>query len=151
VGLVSSRYAWHVGDRTSILASSLYDFFPQGQQLWSLGVLSQRSLRGSIYLGVRQVKGGTLDSQIATATYSYVLSPKWVSTATTAYDLGEGMSRGQGFTLTRIGEWLLVHMGANIDVSKNNVGLGISVEPRLGKSAVSSTQLGSLQGVAQPY
>ena len=151
VGLVSSRYAWHLGDRTSILASSLYDFFPQGQQLWSLGVLSQRSLRGSIYLGVRQVKGGTLDSQIATATYSYVLSPKWVSTATTAYDLGEGMSRGQGFTLTRIGEWLLVHMGANIDVSKNNVGLGISVEPRLGKSAVSSTQLGSLQGVAQPY
>ena len=151
IGLANARYAWHVGDRTSILASALYDFFPEGQQLWSVGMLNQRSLRGSLYVGVRQVKGGTLDSQIATMTYSYVLSPKWVTTATTAYDLGEGMSRGQGFTITRVGEWLLFHLGGNYDVSKNNVGLGFSVEPRLGKTAVSSTQLGSLQGVAQPY
>lgn len=151
-GLFSSRYAWHVGDRTSIVASSMYDFFQNGQQLWSVGVISQRSLRGSVYFGVRQVKGGTLDSQIATATYSYVMSPKWISTATTAYDLGEGMSRGQGFTLTRVGEWFLVHMGANIDVSKNNVGVGLSFEPRLGGiNGVSSTQLGSLLKLAQPY
>ena len=151
LGLVSSRYAWHVGDRTSILASSLYDFFPEGQQLWSVGVLSQRSLRGSVYVGVRQVKGGPLDSQIATATYSYVLSPKWISSATTAYDLGEGRSRGQGFTITRVGEWLLFHLGANIDVSKNNVGLGFSIEPRLGRGTISSTQLGSLLRTNQPY
>ncbi len=151
IGLANARYAWHVGDRTSILASALYDFFPEGQQLWSVGMLNQRSLRGSLYVGVRQVKGGTLDSQIATMTYSYVLSPKWVTTATTAYDLGEGMSRGQGFTITRVGEWLLFHLGGNYDVSKNNVGLGLSIEPRIGKTAVSSTQLGSLQGVAQPY
>ena len=151
LGLVSSRYAWHVGDRTSIVASSLYDFFPEGQQLWSLGVISQRSLRGSVYVGVRQVKGGTLDSQIATATYSYVLSPKWVSSATTAYDLGEGQSRGQGFTMTRVGEWLLFHLGANYDVSKNNLGVGFAIEPRLGGSNISSTQLGSLLKLAQPY
>lgn len=151
LGLVSSRYAWHVGDRTSIVASSLYDFFPEGQQLWSLGVISQRSLRGSVYFGVRQVKGGTLDSQIATATYSYVLSPKWVSSATTAYDLGEGQSRGQGFTITRVGEWLLFHLGANYDVSKNNLGIGFAIEPRLGGANISSTQLGSLLKLAQPY
>lgn len=150
LGLVSSRYAWHVGDRTSILASSLYDFFPQGQQLWSIGILNQRSLRGSLYVGLRQVKGGTLDSQILTASYSYVMSPKWVSTATTAYDIAQARSAGQGFTLTRVGEWLLIHLGGNIDVSKNNVGLGISIEPRLGRSTISSTQLGSLLGVAQP-
>lgn len=149
-GLVNSRYAWHVGDRTSILASSLYDFFPEGQQLWSVGVLNQRSLRGSIYVGLRQVKGGPLDSQIATATYSYVLSPKWVTSATTAYDIAQARSAGQGFTLTRVGEWLLVHIGANVDVSKNNVGMGISIEPRLGRSMISSTQLGSLLGIAQP-
>lgn len=149
-GLVNSRYAWHVGDRTSLLASSLYDFFPEGQQLWSVGVLNQRSLRGSIYMGLRQVKGGTLDSQIFTTTYSYVLSPKWVSTATTAFDIAQARSAGQGFTLTRVGEWLLIHLGGNIDVSKNNVGLGISIEPRLGRSTISSTQLGSLLGVAQP-
>ncbi|WP_157605402.1 hypothetical protein [Schlesneria paludicola] len=149
-GLVNSRYAWHVGDRTSILASSLYDFFPEGQQLWSVGVLTQRSLRGSVYVGLRQVKGGPLDSQIATVTLSEVLSPKWVVSATTGYDIAQSRSAGQGFTITRVGEWLLVHVGANIDVSKNNVGMGISLEPRLGRGAISSTQLGSLLGVAQP-
>ncbi len=149
-GLVNSRYAWNVGDRTSILASSMYDFFSEGQQLWSVGVLSQRSLRGSVYVGLRQVKGGTLDSQIATTTFSYVLSPKWVTSATTGYDIAQSRSAGQGFTITRVGEWLLVHLGGNIDVSKNNVGLGISVEPRLGRSMMSSTQLGSLLSVAQP-
>ena len=149
-GLVNSRYAWHVGDRTSILASSMYDFFPEGQQMWSVGVLNQRSLRGSVYMGFRQVKGGTLDSQIFTTTYSYVMSPKWVTSMTTAFDVAQARSAGQGFTLTRVGEWLLIHLGGNIDVSKNNVGLGISIEPRLGRSTISSTQLGSLLGVAQP-
>lgn len=149
-GLVNSRYVWNVGDRTSILASSLYDFFDNGQQLWSVGVLSQRSLRGSVYFGLRQVKVGPLDSQIATASYSYVMSPKWISTATTAYDIGQSRSAGQGFTLTRVGEWLLIHIGANIDVSKNNVGMGIAVEPRFGRDAISSTQLSSLLKIVQP-
>lgn len=153
VGLVNSRYAWHVGDRTSFLASSMYDFFNEGQQLWSVGVLNQRSLRGSVYMGLRQVKGGTLDSQIFTASYTYVLSPKWVSTATTAFDVAQHRSAGQGFTLTRVGEWLLFHLGGNVDVSKNNVGLMFSVEPRIGRGTISSTQLGSLAGAAaqQPY
>ena len=112
--------------------------------------MNQRSLRGSVYVGLRQVKVGPLDSQILTTTYSYVHSPKWISTATTAYDIGQSRSAGQGFTITRVGEWLLVHLGGNVDVSKNNVGFGITLEPRLGKSLISSTQLGSLQGLAAP-
>jgi hypothetical protein len=133
-GLFSSRYAWNVGDRTTILANSLYDFFDGGQQLWNVGILSQRSYRGSAYLGIRQIKGGVLDSQILTASYSYVMTPeKWLSTMTTAYDLAEGRSRGQAFTITRIGEFYLVHLGMNYDVSKNNVGFTISAEPKFGK------------------
>jgi hypothetical protein len=148
-GLANSRFVWNVGDRTSIIASSMYDFFSQGQQLWSVGVLSQRSLRGSVYLGVIQVKGGPLDSQIATATYSYVMSPKWISSATTSYDFGQGRSAGQAFTITRVGEWFLVHLGGNVDVSKNNVGLQIAVEPKLGNSRYTNTRLGTLLGTMQ--
>ncbi len=147
-GLFSSRYAWHVGDRTSILAGSMYDFFHNGQQLWHVGVQSQRSLRGSAYLGLRQITAGPIDSRIATASYSYALSPKWVSTMSTAYDIGEHRNRGQSFTITRVGEWLLFHVGANYDASKNNPGVMFSVEPRLGgRNSVSSTQLSSLLGI----
>lgn len=132
-GLLSARYAWNVGDRTSILANTLNDFFASGQQLWNLGILSQRTYRGSVYLGIRQIKGGPLDSQILTASYSYVMTPdKWVTTATTAYDLAENQNRGQAFTITRIGADFLVHFGINYDASKNNVGVMLSAEPKFG-------------------
>jgi hypothetical protein len=143
-GLFSTRYAWHVGDRTSILASSLVDFFDEAQNLYSVGVLSQRSVRGSVYVGYRQIRGGPLDSQILTASYSYQMSPKWVSTASTAYDIGENENRGQSLTVTRIGEWLLLHVGFNFDASKNNVGLSIAVEPKFGNNGISTPQLSSL-------
>jgi lipopolysaccharide export system protein LptA len=149
-GLFSTRYAWYVGDRTSLHASSLTDFFDNGQNIWNVGVLSQRSVRGSVYVGLRNISGGPLQSQILTASYSYVMSPKWISTMGTAFDLGEGQNRGQSFTLTRVGESFLVHLGFNFDASKNNAGLGIAIEPKLGNRRVSpasgNTQLGPLLG-----
>ena len=144
-GLFSGHYSWNVGDRTTLVADSMYDFFNNGQQWWNVGVMSQRSYRGSAYVGVQQVKGATLDSQILTASYSYTMSPKWVSTLSTSYDLAQHQSRGQSVTISRIGEWMLFHFGANYDWSKNNAGFLFSIEPKLGKSN-SQTQLGSLGG-----
>ena len=147
-GLFRSRYIWNVGDRTSIIAGSLYDFFDNGQQLWHVGVQNQRGLRGSVYVGLRQIKGGPIDSRIVTTSYSYAMSPKWVSTMSAAYDLAEGRNRGESLTVTRVGEWLLFHVGAHYDASKNNPGIMFSIEPRLGgRSNVSSTQLSSLPGI----
>lgn len=143
-GLLSSRYAWRVGDRTTILASSLTDFFDNAQNLWSVGVLSQRSQRGALYFGLRNIDGGPLDSQILTASYIYKMSDKWMSRMSTAYDLGENQNRGQSLTVTRIGEWLLLHIGANFDASKNNVGIAIAVEPRLGNTGTSTGNLNAL-------
>lgn len=143
-GLFTTRYAWNVGDRTSILASSMVDFFDEAPTLFSVGILSQRSVRGSLYLGYRQISGGPLDSQILTASYSYHMSPKWVSTASTAFDIGEGENRGQSLTITRVGEWMLLHLGFNFDASKNNAGISIAVEPRLGTHGISTPQLSSL-------
>ncbi|MCA9041343.1 MAG: hypothetical protein KDA65_13405 [Planctomycetaceae bacterium] len=146
-GLYTGHYAWNVGERTSILADALYDTFNDGQELWSLGVLSQRSTRGSVYAGIRQVKGGDLDSHILTASYSYVMSPKWISTMGTAYDLAEEQNRGQTLTVTRVGADFLVHFGVSVDESKDNVGFGISIEPKLGPFNAYSSQLSSLLNV----
>ncbi|MDA1013549.1 MAG: hypothetical protein O3A00_03735 [Planctomycetota bacterium] len=147
VGLLYGQYRWNVGDRTSLLGSANYDLFDNAQQLWSAGILSQRSTRGSVYLGIRQVKGAGLNSQIATASFSYAMGPKWVATAGTAYDLGEQMNRGQTFTITRVGADFLVHIGGTYDQSKNNAGIAISLEPRFGPFDFSSTQLSSLLGI----
>lgn len=145
-GLLGARYAWHVGERTSLLANGLYDPFTGGMQLWNVGLLNQRSTRGSLYAGLRQVKGQGLDSQILTASGSYAMSDKWIGTVGTAFDLAEHRNRGQSFTLTRVGADFLFTLGANYDASKNNAGFAISVEPRFGASNFQSSQLSNLMG-----
>ncbi|MCH7728370.1 MAG: hypothetical protein IH991_18115, partial [Planctomycetes bacterium] len=87
--------------------------FDDAQQLWNLGLRSSRSSRGSIYLGVRQVKGAGLDSQILTFSYSYVMGPKWVSSFGTSYDVGESRNVGQSLVITRVGSDFLIHFGLN--------------------------------------
>ena len=152
-GLLGGRFAWNVSERTSILANGYYDLFENAQQLWNVGIVSQRSERGSIYVGVRQVAGAGLYSEIISASYTYQMSPNWVSTFGTAYDLAEGRNRGQSLTVTRIGRDFLTHFGATFDASKNNVGFMLSVEPRFmpfasGNAATNqmNPQLGSLAG-----
>ena len=85
-------------------ANAIYDYFPNAPQMWNVGVLSQRSERGSVYLGLQSIKadGGVLDSDILTASYSYQMSSKWISTMGTAYDFEEHRNVGQSFTVTRL-------------------------------------------------
>ena len=149
IGLLSARYSWLLSERTTLLSNALYDVFDGGQQLWNIGLLSQRSARGSMYVGVRQVKAQSFDSQIATASLSYMLSSKWVTTASTAYDLAEDQNRGQSLTATRIGADFLFHVGASFDRSKDSVGVAIALEPRFGPRTAYSSQMNSLLGMDQ--
>lgn len=143
-GLVGGRYRWNVGDRTSLVAGSRYDFFDGGQELWNLGVISQRSARGSLYLGLRQVKGDTLDSQIAIASYSYQMSPKWVSTFATSFDLAMNQNQAQSVTISRIGADFLFHLGLTYNENKDNFGVSVMLVPRIGPFANATTNLSSL-------
>lgn len=145
-GLLFNHYRWNLSDRTSVLADANWDLFENAQNLWSVGVLSQRSLRGSVYLGYRQVKATNyLDSQTLIGSYSYQMSPKWISTASCAYDVAAGEARGTSVTVSRVGlDWIL-HFGVGLDFSKSNVGVGVSLEPRFGPP--SPTNLSHLLGI----
>jgi len=149
LGLYSAHSSWLLSERTTLVANGLYDTFAGGQQLWNAGMITQRNARGSTYIGVRQVKAQGFDSQILTASLSYLMSPKWVSTASTAFDLAEGQNRGQSFTMTRIGADFLVHLGAGYDRSKDSVGVALSLEPRFGPRTPYSSQMSSLLGLDQ--
>lgn len=146
VGLLHGNYRWNVNDRTSLLADGVFDFFNNSQNVWSVGVLSQRSTRGSIYLGYRKVEAKNyLDSQTLVASYSYQLSPKWISTGSVAYDVAAGESRGSSLTMSRVGLDWVVHFGFGIDTSKDNVGVAFALEPRFGPP--SPTNLSYLLGL----
>lgn len=149
MGLLNANYAWNFSERTSFVASGSYDLFDDAQQLWSAGIVSQRGERGSVYVGVRQVKGAGLDSRIVTASGSYELSEKWISSMGTAWDLEENRNLGQSLTLTRVGADWLFHVGGNYDASKNNVGVQAMIETRFGayrsrNAATNSPRLGNL-------
>jgi len=145
VGLLGGQYRWNFGDRTSLEASAYYDLFEAGQKLWSIALLTQRPPRGSLYLGLRQVKGFGLDSQILNFSFSYTMSPKWVSTFYTAYDIGEERNLGQSAIITRVGSDFLIHFGINYDESKDNAGIALSIEPRFSPFVNSSpNRLGAL-------
>jgi hypothetical protein len=143
-GLYSARYNWFVGDRTTLVASTLFDTFDNPERLWSVGVNSQRSTRGSVYVGVRNITGGSqLHSEILTASYSYVMSPKWISSMSTAYDLAERQNRGQTLMITRVGSDFLINFGTTIDPTKNNYSLAISIEPRFGNFGARPSSTGT--------
>ncbi|MEO1983202.1 MAG: hypothetical protein ABGZ24_22045, partial [Fuerstiella sp.] len=146
IGLIYSNYRWNINDRTSVLADGIVDLFQNAQENWSIGILSQRSSRGSLYAGLRQVKAKNyLDSQTVVASYSYQMSPKWISTASYAYDIAVSESRGSSVTVSRVGlDWVL-HIGLGIDTSKDNVGIAFSLEPRFGPP--SPTNLSYLLGL----
>ena len=146
-GLLGSSYRWHVSDRTTLLVDAYMDLFDQAPEIWNVGLLSQRTSRGTLFANLQQIHGGPIDSQILSAGFSYRMSPKWVSTMQTAYDLAEERNQGQSLTLTRIGGDFLVHFGASYDNSRDAAGFHLSVEPRFGAMNASNPQMGRLLGL----
>ena len=131
-GLLSARYAWNVGERTTILADTLHDVFDGGQESWSVGLLTQRAQRGSLYVGYRAIAIDDLDSDILTVASSYAMSPKWFAVASTSYDFAQSQSRGNSVQLFRTGRDFQFGFGVNYDASKNDFGVSLRVEPLIG-------------------
>ncbi len=128
-GLFDYDVRWHLGDRFTIVSDGAADFFGHGLRMVSGGVLINRPTRGNAYLGLRSMSG-PIDSNVLLASYNYRLSPKWISSAGIAIDFSDAGNIGQTFSMTRIGESLLVSLGFNVDEAKDNVGVKFMVEPR---------------------
>ena len=62
--------------------------------------------------------------------YTYRMSPKWVSAFGMSVDLSGDGNIGQNFAVTRVGESFLVTAGVTVDASRDNVGFNLAIEPR---------------------
>ncbi|MEX2317378.1 MAG: organic solvent tolerance protein OstA [Pirellulales bacterium] len=129
VGLVDYDLRWHLGDRFTVLSDGAADFFGDGLRTASIGVLLNRPARGNAYLGFRALDG-PIQAEVVTATLNYRMGPKWIGSASTSVDLGDGGNIGQAVAFSRIGESLVATLGAHVDASKDNVGVSFLVEPR---------------------
>jgi len=129
IGLVDYDLRWHLGDRFTILSDGAADFFGDALQTVSIGAIVNRPARGNVYVGFRTTSG-PFEAHVLTTTLNYRTGPKWVVSASTAVDFGNGGNIGQSFGFSRIGESLVTTLGANVDESKDNVGISLTVEPR---------------------
>jgi hypothetical protein len=135
VGLLDYNFRWHVGDRLTMVSSGIFDFFDEGQKTVSVGGFLTRPPRGSLYAGFT-VMEGPIDSKILSISYSYLMSPKWASSYGTAIDFGAQRSYSQNFSLTRIGESLLINFVFTVDPARDSIGVGLVVEPRFSKNRI---------------
>ena len=127
-GLLDYNFRWHVGDRLTLVSDGLFDFFTLGQEEVTCGAFLTRPPRGSLYLGVRTLQG-PIDDTLLSMSYSYLMSPKWISTYGISYDMSE-KSVGQVLRLTCVGESLLVSGGFSYDPALRSVSVVLSIEPR---------------------
>jgi hypothetical protein len=129
LGLLDYDLRWHLGDRLTIVSDGAADVFGSGLRTIAGGVLINRPTRGNAFVGVRSING-PVTSNVLLGSYSYRLSEKWILSSSAAFDFDDAGSIGQTFSVTRVGESLLVTMGVNVDDAKDNVGVRFLVEPR---------------------
>lgn len=129
VGLLDYDLRWHLGDRFTVVSDGAADVFGDGLKTVSGGILINRPTRGNGYVGFRSIDG-PITSNVLLGSYSYRMSEKWITTAGAAYDFDNEGNIGQQFSMTRIGESMLVTLGVNVDSSKDNIGFNFLIEPR---------------------
>ncbi len=61
-------------------------------------------------------------------------------------DVGSQGNLGESFTITRVGESLLISFGFSADPARNSVGVALSVEPRF----LPKNRLGNINGAQIP-
>ncbi|MFZ5829200.1 MAG: organic solvent tolerance protein OstA [Planctomycetota bacterium] len=145
IGLWDYDFRWHIGDRLTLVSDGILDFFDRGQQIVSVGTFLNRPPRGNLYVGFRVLEG-PISSQVLTASYSYWMSPKWISSFGMSVDLKNQDNIGQNFTVTRVGESLLISAAVTVDAARDNVGVGFAIEPRF----LPKTRLGQVGGARIP-
>jgi hypothetical protein len=128
-GLADYNFIWHVGDRLTVLSDGIFDFFGQGQKIITTGVYLTRPPRGALYVGFR-ILDGPISSDVLAMSYSYWMSPKWITTGSMSIDLKDTKNFGPTFQIIRVGESMLIGMNINYNPALNTAGIGLTVEPR---------------------
>jgi hypothetical protein len=129
IGLTDYNFIWHVGDRLTVLSDGMFDFFGEGQKIITTGVFLTRPPRGALYLGFRILEG-PISSEVLAMSYSYWMSPKWITAGGMSIDLKQPQNFGPTFQLVRVGESLLIGLNVNYNPALNTAGASLVFEPR---------------------
>lgn len=125
--LIQYYWIWNLGDRTALVADGWDDPMANGARVWSVGGYFNRPDRTSFYVGFRNYT--PISSQLLTAAVSYVFSPKYGMTASSAYDFAFNQGLSNSLMFTRMGKDLQVSMGVTYNSILNNYGFLFEILP----------------------
>ena len=143
VGMINYDLRWHVGDRVTLLSDGYADTFSDGLRTVSIGGFLTRPGKTQAYVGLRSIEG-PVSSNVISSAFSYRLSPKWITTSGTFYDLSATGNIGQSYEITRVGESFLTSFSFRYDLGRDNVSVGFAVEPRF----LATSHRGQIGGVS---
>lgn len=145
IGLLDYDFRWHVGDRVTLLSDGFADFFGDGLKMFTVGAHLSRPGRAGFYSGFRAIDG-PFQSNVIGSSVIYRLSPKWIASYSSSFDLSDTGNIGQTARVTRVGESFLLSLGFHLDKGRDNVGFRFSIEPRF----MPNSRLGRVAGMPLP-
>src|SRR5208283_2214665 len=77
-----------------------------------------------------RILDGPISSDVLAMSYSYWMSPKWITSSSMSIDLKQPKNFGPTFQLVRVGEALLIGMNVSYNPALNTAGVGLTIEPR---------------------
>lgn len=122
-------YIWNVGDRTTLTSTGWVDPFDDGARVFTLGGYLNRPDRTNFYLGYRQIE--PVESRMLTGAVTYIFSPKYALTASSAYDFSTFQSLSNSLVLTRVGTDLQISLGLSYNAMQNNFGFTFEILPTI--------------------
>jgi len=128
-GMLNYDYAWHIGDRLSLVSDGFFEVFSQGLRTTSVGVIASRPGIGNIGISLRSIEG-PISANILSARTIYRMSDKWIFRGNTSFDFSSAGNIGQALSFVRVGESFLVSFGVNVNSARDNVGFTLGFEPR---------------------
>ncbi len=120
---------WNVGDRTALTSTGWYDPYDNGARVFTIGALMNRPDRTSFYVGFRSIDPVNSRELITAATY--VFSPKYAITASSAYDFALHESLSNALTVTRIGSDLTMNVGFTYNAILSTFGFTFELIPNI--------------------
>jgi hypothetical protein len=145
VGLLDYDFRWRLGDRLTVLSDGFIDVFGDGLRTFAVGGELSRPEQGDVFVQFRTVDG-PITSNVLGASVSYRTTEKWILTAGASMNFSSNGNTSVNIGLIRIGESMLVRVGAYADQSRDNLGVQLAVEPRF----LPTSRLGRVGGVQIP-
>jgi hypothetical protein len=128
-GFLEYDFAWHIGERTTLVSNGWMDPGSDRARAASFGVFLDRPNNVSFYFGARFSE--PIGSAAVISSANYILSPKWSLSYSITYDFGLGQNLGQSVFVSRTGTDLRVGLGFSYDALQNNFGIAFEILPVL--------------------